>query len=337
MAERKASTPFHGKELHVKMCKKIADLTRVVDKLFRQYYEQCSLVETLRKKQQLNIVDTEELKDENSRIQLEKANQEVDNLKMINRNLKEQLELSETQLKNHKTVENGLIIENNSLKEDIQKLKDEIILLRTEMDRENNEPSNNEHMELIDLLQKQVQNQLDEFNSLVKEKEHIADQYRELEDKFHYINEENESQKNEIVKMISLMSILETEKGELQREILQLQMQIKTLKTHKMDKKIISQVKHPLPKQRREYWLQQTTSSHEENRDAEIQRLKQELQRYRLELTNRESNFNRVFTNHTPVYLKGSPLGKRAQEGVDFVHLPRLHPTPNQKSLRPKM
>ena len=266
MAERKASGPFHGKELHVKMCKKIADLTRVVDKLFRQYYEQCSLVETLRKKQ-LDIVDTctEELKDENSRIQLklEKTNEEMDNLKMINRNLKEQLELSETQLKNHKTIENGLRIENNSLKEDLQKLKDEIILLKTEMDRENNEPSNNEHIELIDLLQKQVQNQLDGFNSLVKEKEHIAYQYRELEDKFHYINEENESQKNEIVKMVSLMSILEEEKRELQREILELQMQIKTLKTHKMDKKIISQVKNPLPKQRREYWLQQTTSSHE--------------------------------------------------------------------------
>ena len=264
MAERKASSPFHGKELHVKMCKKIADLTRVVDKLFRQYYEQCSLVETLRKKH-LNIVDTEELKDENSRIQLklEKANEEIDNLKMINRNLKEQLELSETQLKNHKTVENELRIENNSLKEDLQKLKDEIILLRTEMDRENNEPSNNEHIELIDLLQKQFQNQLDEFNSLVKEKEHIAYQYQELEDTFHYINEENESQKNEIVKMVSLLSILEAEKGELQREILHLQMQIQRLKTHKMDKKIISQVKNPLPKQKREYWLQQTTSSHE--------------------------------------------------------------------------
>ena len=264
MAERKASSPFHGKELHVKMCKKIADLTRVVDKLFRQYYEQCSLVETLRKKH-LNIVDTEELKDENSRIQLklEKANEEIDNLKMINRNLKEQLELSETQLKNHKAVENELRIENNSLKEDLQKLKDEIKLLRTEMDRENNERSNNEHIELIDLLQKQVQNQLDEFNSLVKEKEHIAYQYQELEDTFHYINEENESQKNEIVKMVSLLSILEAEKGELQREILHLQMQIQRLKTHKMDKKIISQVKNPLPKQKREYWLQQTTSSHE--------------------------------------------------------------------------
>ena len=39
-------------------------------------------------------------------------------------------------------------------------------------------------------------------------------------------------------------------------------------------------------------------------RDDEIARLKREIQRYRLELSNRESNFNRVFAGQKPVLVE---------------------------------
>ena len=42
-------------------------------------------------------------------------------------------------------------------------------------------------------------------------------------------------------------------------------------------------------------------------RDDELERLRREVQRYRLELTNRESSFNRMFTDHHPVIVDGKP------------------------------
>ncbi|XP_068740371.1 uncharacterized protein MCAP_0864-like [Montipora capricornis] len=41
------------------------------------------------------------------------------------------------------------------------------------------------------------------------------------------------------------------------------------------------------------------------DRDDELERLRREVQRYRLELSNRESSFNRMFTDHQPVIVDG--------------------------------
>lgn len=38
-------------------------------------------------------------------------------------------------------------------------------------------------------------------------------------------------------------------------------------------------------------------------RDDELERLRREVQRYRLELSNREMSFNRMFTDHKPVIV----------------------------------
>ena len=52
-------------------------------------------------------------------------------------------------------------------------------------------------------------------------------------------------------------------------------------------------------------------------RDDELERLRREVQRYRLELSNRELSFNRMFTDHQPVVVDGR--GRKTSGLVDTV------------------
>src|SRR6218665_1726164 len=47
------------------------------------------------------------------------------------------------------------------------------------------------------------------------------------------------------------------------------------------------------------------------NYDREIERLKQEIQRYRMELSNRETNYNRRFSDMQPIIVNRRPVSGR--------------------------
>lgn len=51
-------------------------------------------------------------------------------------------------------------------------------------------------------------------------------------------------------------------------------------------------------------------------KDEELERLRREVQRYRLEISNRESNFNRVFAEQKPVVTSDGRM-KRSNHSPD--------------------
>lgn len=63
------------------------------------------------------------------------------------------------------------------------------------------------------------------------------------------------------------------------------------------------------------------------DRDEELERLRREVQRYRLEISNRESSFNRMFTDHQPVIVDGK--GRKTSSGLvadsSFPNLSGVH------------
>ncbi|KXJ28906.1 CAP-Gly domain-containing linker protein 1 [Exaiptasia diaphana] len=96
----------------------------------------------------------------------------------------------------------------------------------------------------------------------------------------------------------------------------QLSMQIQQLINDKNRKKEMKKIK---PKQASP---EAPRCSPAYEKDEELERLRREVQRYRLEISNRESNFNRVFAEQKPVLTDGR--SKKSGNSPDSARFPNL-------------
>lgn len=123
-------------DLHTRMCKKIADLTRVIDRLFRQYYEQNILFLTLKndRERHQHSIDQEQaqLKEQEMKRLRETVQQLEGELSRINTcklSMKKEMLHLETTLEANSILLQKTSTENSSIKQEInslrQKLEDE--------------------------------------------------------------------------------------------------------------------------------------------------------------------------------------------------------------------
>ena len=60
----------------------------------------------------------------------------------------------------------------------------------------------------------------------------------------------------------------------------------------------------------------QKLSFFEQDYDEEIERLRREIQRYRMELSNRETNFNRMFAEKSPLHTDGGRSNRSNKQAM---------------------
>jgi len=113
---------------------------------------------------------------------------------------------------------------------------------------------------------------------------------------------------------------------ELEDDKRQLELKIQHYIDERNKKKDVKRSPRPVPKGSPE--VPRTTPAFD--RDEELERLRREVQRYRLELCNRESSFNRMFTEHQPVIVDGKAR-KTSSAVVPDTSFPNLSGIPARK------
>ncbi|KAJ8029595.1 hypothetical protein HOLleu_29031 [Holothuria leucospilota] len=121
------------------------------------------------------------------------------------------------------------------------------------------------------------------------------------------------------------ISALQSELSESSRTQIKLQQKVKTLENElKAQQKELQKAQLESGSRSRfsSSPRQLTSSDNIPKNVIELERMRRELERYRLELSNREGNFNRMFTNSSPVRvdsrLRGLSLGMTRQKSVNM-------------------
>jgi len=350
-------------DLKGKLSRKIAELTMVIHLLFTRNHEREFEVEALKTAYEHEIsVILDEAKGkiswlegqldelEKFRVLLDLKNTESEKDKQQISDLQNKIaEL--TALLEHKdqliTVAEKQIVE---LKESlVDKLKsgDEQVALMT-VELENVKKENSELKEKfkgktdkvkkcqnqIQNLQSKVKALEDELNDILEKKERLENSVNGLQgdwqdeiDKLSLRIEEYTKQQKEDQMRAEKLEWKNKQLSQLVRELeedkRQLELKIQQYIDERNKRKESKRSPRPVTKGSPE--VPRTTPAFD--RDDELERLRREVQRYRLELSNRESNFNRMFTDHHPVIVEGK--GRKSSSAMvpdnSFPNLSGVH------------
>lgn len=282
------------------MSKKVAELTQVVHMLFMKHHEKELELEALKDAYEyeidLVIADakgqldelTRELEDREQRLKArperERENEE-DQVKIQALEKLLQAEKSETQ-----SVRDRLIVS----EKDVERLRSvnaqELARHSTEMDDKSKE---------IDLLRLHVA----DLERLARHSEsqtsHVVDSLRKAVER---LREETTTLREELGNSENLRETLTNRNKTLDDNV-------RRLKRELAKRSSLPDVDNA--RQHTDDGNVATFSQRKPNYDREIERLKQEIQRYRMELSNRETNYNRRFSDMQPIIVNRRPVSGR--------------------------
>uniref|UniRef100_A0A8W8HRX0 Protein FAM184A/B N-terminal domain-containing protein n=2 Tax=Magallana gigas TaxID=29159 RepID=A0A8W8HRX0_MAGGI len=284
------------KTFDFRMSKKVAELTQVVHMLFTRNHEKEVEIEALKDAYEYEISLVQE--------------DAIEQLKKSEEKRKELEKLLENERKVSRERVKSAIQQEASTKE--EQWKEKVKLLEQQLTDEKNESQNLRDLLInaqkdIEKLRQGVAEQLQSKNEEIHRKNQELERLRQKVANLEHTQSESEKHYKEIIRD------LEKSNEKLERELAQLQALLEETHRSKMhfesksqkletdlknlrkdfSKKVSevvasqrSQTTHQLPAQR------QYTDYNEE-----VEKLRREVQRYRMELSNRDNNFNRMFTD----------------------------------------
>lgn len=164
----------------------------------------------------------------------------------------------------------------------------------------------------IDSLQSKIRTLEEELSDISEQKRRLensvngleSDWQDEIDNLRHRIKEYTKQQQEDQLRAEKLEMEnrhLNQQVKDLEDDKRQLEFKIRQYIDERNKKKEVRRSPRPVPKGSPEVpWTAPAF-----DRDDELDRLRKEVQRYRLELSNRESSFNRMFTDHQPVIVEG--------------------------------
>lgn len=256
-----ASTASGSHELHSRMCKKVADLTRVIDKLFKEFYEQSGALRSLQKKYR-------QQSKENDSLVMEKANlaDEVvtckNELQRSNQHFKELVNCLKVQLADCQKDKDIALGEVDDLQQSLMETLKELEELKAAnnkllMESNNDCISCEDHVESIESLKQQLELNSAHCIELRKEKDGLHTRLNELQSQYERTNDECQQLREEIGTSEERIDALQSEKCNLQLKITHLLKELQELRTITAKReKVMSDSPIPAPNRRKEYWLQ---------------------------------------------------------------------------------
>ncbi|XP_060564734.1 cytoskeletal protein Sojo-like [Ruditapes philippinarum] len=289
--------------LEFRMSKKVAELTQVVHMLFTRNHEKEVEIDALKESYEDEI--THVIEDGRTRIgKLE--NKVVELERKLERERNKQTEIikevvaQETSDKEDEWRRKLVAAEKalNDEKQETQNLRDLLINAQKDIEK------------LRQKVEEQLNSKTDEIQRREAELSNLRKQVSDLERSL----QTKQLQANETIKN------LERNNDKLEKECLEMQLLLD--ETHKVKESLISRVKlleSELRSLRKDFQkkvsdvvqqnqvvkiprtapVQQSFSDYND----ELEKLRAEVRRYRLELQNRDNNFNRVFTEHQPLII----------------------------------
>lgn len=326
-------------DLKAKLSRKIAELTMVIHLLFTRNHERELEMEALKTAYEHEIsVILEEVKGKISWLEgqldeLEKLRVLLDLKNKENEKDKQQikdLQNKEAELAAHLEHKDQLI---TLAEKQIVELKDQLLdklkaddyqvaLLSNELETVKKDNTNLKEklkakVDKIKKCQNQVENLQTKVKSLEEElcdalekKQRLEDSVNglqgdwqdEIDNLSHRIAEYTKQQQEDQLRMERLEwknKKLSQQAKDLEDDKRQLELKIQQYIDERNKKKEVKRLSRPKGSPE----VPWTTPAFD--RDDELERLRREVQRYRLELSNRESSFNRMFTDHQPVIVDG--------------------------------
>ncbi|XP_011425423.1 centrosomal protein of 83 kDa isoform X4 [Magallana gigas] len=292
------------KTFDFRMSKKVAELTQVVHMLFTRNHEKEVEIEALKDAYEYEISLVQE--------------DAIEQLKKSEEKRKELEKLLENERKVSRERVKSAIQQEASTKE--EQWKEKVKLLEQQLTDEKNESQNLRDLLInaqkdIEKLRQGVAEQLQSKNEEIHRKNQELERLRQKVANLEHTQSESEKHYKEIIRD------LEKSNEKLERELAQLQALLEETHRSKMhfesksqkletdlknlrkdfSKKVSevvasqrSQTTHQLPAQR-QYTPTGTMTIKDYN--EEVEKLRREVQRYRMELSNRDNNFNRMFTD----------------------------------------
>ncbi|XP_052700552.1 protein FAM184A-like isoform X4 [Crassostrea angulata] len=292
------------KTFDFRMSKKVAELTQVVHMLFTRNHEKEVEIEALKDAYEYEISLVQE--------------DAIEQLKKSEEKRKELEKLLENERKVSRERVKSAIQQEASTKE--EQWKEKVKLLEQQLTDEKNESQNLRDLLInaqkdIEKLRQGVAEQLQSKNEEIHRKNQELERLRQKVANLEHTQSESEKHYKEIIRD------LEKSNEKLERELAQLQALLEETHRSKMhfesksqkletdlknlrkdfSKKVSevvasqrSQTTHQLPAQRQ---YTNYTSRMVKDYNEEVEKLRREVQRYRMELSNRDNNFNRMFTD----------------------------------------
>lgn len=298
-----ASTDRNKRSLEFRMSKKVAELTQVVHMLFTRNHEKEVEVDALKDAYEHEIVLVQE--DAKSKInKLQSTVQELE--RKLEREKNRQMEVVQTavvqeQFDKEDEWRRKLVAAEKALNEEkleTQHMRDLLINAQKDIEK-----LRQKVQEQLDSKTDEIQRRESELSKLRKE---IFDLERTLRDKdkqsgerIKNLESNNERLENELVEMQELLEETHRVKESLSAKVKQLENELKSLKRD-FQKKVSDVVQqNHVVKIPRSAPITQTITSYND----ELEKLRAEIRRYRLELFNRDYNFNRMFTEQKPMIV----------------------------------
>ncbi|XP_078314613.1 uncharacterized protein LOC111114882 isoform X3 [Crassostrea virginica] len=292
------------KTFDFRMSKKVAELTQVVHMLFTRNHEKEVEIEALKEayEYEISLVQEDAIeqlkKSENKRKELEKL-LEIERKagrERVKSAIQQEASTKEEQWKEKvKALEQQLADEKNesqnlrdlliNAQKDIEKLRQGV----AEQLQSKNEEIHRKNQELERLRQKVATLE----HSQSESEKHYKEIIRDLE-------KSNEKLERELAQLQALLEETHRSKMHFESKSQKLEADLKNLRkdfSKKVSEVVASQraqASHQLPAQR-QYTPTGTMTIKDYN--EEVEKLRREVQRYRMELSNRDNNFNRMFTD----------------------------------------
>ncbi|KAK7116707.1 protein FAM184A-like [Littorina saxatilis] len=287
-----------------RMSKKVAELTQVVHMLFTRNHEKEVEIEALKEAYEFEI--SEVIEDAQKRIgvlerlQEESMKHQAGDVDRIRKLLEGEFQSKEQDWDRKLEETERLLQEERS---ECQNLRD--MLIGAQRDIEN----------LRHSVSKQMNSQVDETTRREREVEKLRKQVAQLEQSLRECSKEggelvkelqrnNDSLERELRQVHSALDESHGTRDQLLVRNKQLEADMKALKRD-FNRKVSEVVNGQK--------LSRNGTGSFLDQNEELERLRREIHRYRLELSNRDANFNRMFTDKQPIHVDRSVTGLKLQ------------------------
>ncbi|KAL5257544.1 hypothetical protein ACHWQZ_G012466 [Mnemiopsis leidyi] len=337
LAYKGCSEPMNDAALQFKLSKKVAELTLVVHMLFTRNHEREVELEATKEayEQEINSVSNF-FEKEIMRLKSELEKEKWKRLEEVERITKAGEDSTRKLIEKHDKNVSELTAENKKLKSDNQSLEEKYNRVAEDHERARKDQealakeriAKDRAMEKDHLrIEKLQQNARANKELMEKMKENIHSIQKSVNHKISQMDANNRSA-NEVSEHLRLRNEqLETENKALRKKIGEQANQLKRLDNNPHLPPCPVPAKPKVPK----------SADRELSKDEEIERLKREVQKYRLELSNREENFNKIFSEMNPVMVRNGGMScvKELRDGrIDTARSNEFPGTPSINTWR---
>ncbi|XP_067664917.1 protein FAM184A-like [Haliotis asinina] len=278
-----------------RMSKKVAELTQVVHMLFTRNHEKEVEIDALKGAYELeiqNIIqdarkrlsilqgDLEDVKyragDEGEKMRQKMQQEHMQREAELAKRLSDTEQLLADERNECQNIRDLLITAQRDIEQLRQGVAEQLNLKSDEIAKRDKEIE--KLRKQVTSLEKGMKDSEKETNSAVRDFEKSNEKLESELTRVHELLEESHKIKDQL---LTKVKVLETELKNLKRDF-----------NRRVTETVASQV-NKMPRSAPSYT----------NHNEELERLRREIQRYRLELSNRDSNFNRVFTTQQPVIV----------------------------------